>query len=1357
MGGGGGWVPGKIPGKVLPAKGGGPPPGPGGGGWVPGKVPANPAPLKGPPPLPWKKAVPAPVGALVKANKQALKANTGRQVGDARTGCQWTLRVDVKSNEQFWPRKTVEVKLYAPADVAKRGAADKSASVNMMLNYYSFKTAFQGVGPKTYDVSASTAETGWELVTGKASKTLLANEAERVSIDNRQQKYVRLWIRHPLWVNLQLQFKNPAGDKVLNFPAKLPVKVLFDDNSHLDVETANQGKLKFEVDRKYKHFTLQFDDGNTYWISNGDTKTLDTSLQADADLAQLHKDNAKFFMLPRKWSLVESLWDVQGEPSWEAKKAEFETEVKGDWVLRIGTPANPVAMILDPKWHFARWEYFDRYYGHTDHNHERVNMPPSIVDGYRDSSAKLPDPPDTRSHWTINDDNRAKSVHCIPWVIQKKADGTAEPKPDKLLLLKFATDAQTFAYSSSETVRKTQAVADAKDLAASAKRLKYYDLPREWWSKKYYTRFSDGTGDFFEDVAAKQEAKIQASNAAATPLIFSLDDIVLTDAAGAEVALTKDDSIAVFYHRFKPAANAGKTSAIGVHKPDTGNEQSFYSDYKGKTNQFNYITDYPDWVRLVVVNGGLFDTFDQRTTGNGGNQVFGARAAARWFDPLTQGIEVGKAINPAPAEVVKDYFALQPYYGQDYNARNAQYNPGGFQLSHIGRFDMALLRCCDRDGDKELVMNMQYFRFMNNFMDPPKISNVKLPHVTESEVEVSWATDKNTPGTSRDVQGAGGFGDFDDPTLGAAHGLVSSGYAAGTELQFRLEAYDEPSNTKGYSGNYLVSTLPAAAEIQNDPGSPDITDITVRNVTNTAGTLSWTQPAGSKGYAKVGTTNAVSDGSGNAIGANPAFALAAPAGSKYYFQISAHQDPAPKGKELWRKLDVQWVQMLKGPFQPKNDPLERHLHDANKKTATLSKKQWIEKSALNLTNRFNGEDTVNTTRAKLSPQSNKDLLWGEVVYFIQPMSTYKHSHYQLDIGSYGRCSMSPDGFGEIDAIGYDHEDQYQKNSYTFAHELGHGASLPDEYSERSQWASAHTPGVLCNTPGDPFIDEGVYAFNTAASIFKANIKTGDVPSSMMNQAVQVRNRHYWHNAEFLRKYTKVPLKVEWGKYADYKVPGHPNFPVKSYAYWPASAQVNATIGSRGKLDVYLYTAGKDAFAQTYIPNGPHDGFLMALVKIKLSAPAKVDMYSLITALRGAILDYNAKHYATGTLSVATDNGNKDWTFSKCRVQVTPRFLDASDGGAANIEKDAKGVHFNVTVLDANSGDGFHGGNNLKLAASLKAADAQDRLAAQFKRYFAQMLGGGSGILGIGVAQKITPDILKGVARLVLPGANIADY
>jgi hypothetical protein len=491
--------------------------------------------------------------------------------------------------------------------------------------------------------------------------------------------------------------------------------------------------------------------------------------------------------------------------------------------------------------------------------------------------------------------------------------------------------------------------------------LKLYDLPKVWKSQKYYTRFSDNTGEFF-DKASTFEDKIKASSSADTPLIFSLDDIVLTDAALQAVTLTANDKVAVFFHKFVQAAEAGSTSPVGVYNFDSGATASYQTklDMTGKY----YIFDYPNWVRLVITQQNLWDTFSERTVEGGSNLVIGARAAVRWVDatslapsiatlPLGQKSPFNMKVGSVTA---KDFFSVQPYYEQRYSLSGTKYSGPNSSQQGIGRFDMAVLRCCDREDDKEVFFVFEYLRLLFNFAAPPK----------------------------------------------------------------------------------------------NAPSQPAYMDNLCANVA-----ARW---------------------NGNETGAN---------GS-------------------------------------------------------------------------------NNVRTQLLPQDDTKKIKGYVVWFLQPVpsslpNAATRAHFLINVNAgAGRAFMSAgNGYGEFGNDCDAPENAYATGSYTAAHEVGHGNSLPDEYSERGWGCSWGELSFWCRLPGDPYDADGRVSFGVGPEGTQQD-------SGMMNGVVKVRNRYFWHAAEFAKAAAQLSFKVKYDTYEDYKIPPHDKAPTQHFTGWPIADAVDFSQGPRGR-------------------------------------------------------------------------------------------------------------------------------------------------------------------------------------------------
>ncbi len=1012
----------------------------------------------GPPPLP----APGGGGALKNADAAACKLPPGTPANTVLP-CQWKLHIKVHSQERFWPKDSFAVQfgaVKAPATPVPPGPPPISPawynSTVKMQSKDAPEVVFGASGAKTGGVTALVnalkKEADWVLAAGKSAPALLNNQYLPESIANGQDQHVDLFIRHPLWINLEFKFKDPEK-KVFKFPKDFPIQV-WNTAQVFEKKTDEKGRLSFELDRKYDWITLKFGNGPVFF-NCADGKPDKCELKVEADRKALIAAKAKFFSPPDTWSLLESIWAFSEQPKFiDGTAAYKDTEGKiylykdpgNNWVRRIGEKDAPITLTLDPNWQFNRFEFFDRYYGHSDHAHKRIHIPPVVVDGMWVSGGKAVR--EGSGHWVLNPKSAPDTVLAVPWIRQKTDKGVKAEKPDKDSYLTIKTAAGTYSVSSDASTRATEVIPGGdKRLNPGVNRLKIYDLPEKWESLKYWTRFGkepSQTGKFWKDWTAADYLK---SRAVASPLTFSLDDVVLTDAGLNPLNLAKTDQFAVFYHRFKPFYDQkANVSNHGVYMPDAN--EPYYSSIKLKGDNFNYLTDYPNWVRLLAGLACLYDNFDKRAVSG----VLGARAGVKWYDPVVSGAPAKGPVG-FQAAIDKKEFVLEPYYGQEHHFTWQQFNAGAFR---IGRFDMALLRDCDVIGGKELFLTMQYFRMFYNFT----------------------------------------------PT----------------------------SNVKGA-----------------------------------------------------------------------------------------------------------------GP-----------------------QKAYIKSSAVALMNRWNGNDAANASRAEIVPQDKTKNLTGEVLWFIQPAKGLPDAHFQLDIKSMGanaRAWMNgTNGTGEVDDTFATPAAAYgTKLAYILGHELGHGGSMPDEYGEWWNRCSHNGPGISCNIPGDPFADEGRDFDLTSALNGGAN-----PPYPIMTMTVEMRNRYFWHNAEFARKFIKEPMYSKYGAtYAEYKVPGHPNYPRRHYTYWPIASAMNFALGAKGQADIYLHAAGKEKYTVALMPGGPYDAILSVLIKLALyEATGNDNLFR--NAIRNTILAYNKRYYSLGDATVTTDAGAKNLSYAKSIFRFSPRFLiQATDAKASN--------------------------------------------------------------------------------------------
>lgn len=586
-------------------------------------------------------------------------------------------------------------------------------------------------------------------------------------------------------VYLRLQFRDPLGATV-NFPSGVKVTVEYGDDTdkRYEGETIAGGQLRFTaaqipggnivkiknfftIGSPWKTFTLLFDTNATQYVVCSMTEPAVANLTS-SDLTTVPSPPAaarRYFNLPRKVRLKRM--DLNAAPTisgaqgtWNGGAATITFAQNSD-LNDIGTALAPIDICLKPVWLFLRYEYYDRWFGPSVRTGgaagigAKSTIPPIEIEGFRttpDPTSADPQPAllngedsdYTQSNWTVADGNNR--VQCIPWFRARKSDDTAvAPFLGSTLGLRFKMpDNQRFVYSVSATVRNILNM--NPDPLPGPQRLRYYRLPQLWKSKNWYTRNVGGNTRFF---GALSTGEFNNAVNAGAALLFWLDDLILTDNTLAELHLAATDRVAIYHHRFSPGANM---SNEGVWKPGTTvtvNQPYPWSDvvlepankYGGSASERYYITDYPDWARIVLAQGNVFDAFDTRTTDT--CSVVGARAAVRWIDATTapNGVAAGTSFTARPAVVLQPsadnraLFAIQTFYWQHFmtgygestqtsgavkhNEWTASYSPG-VRKDQIGRFDMVHVRCADvdRSVDEEVSVVLRYHRLSFDFTSP---------------------------------------------------------------------------------------------------------------------------------------------------------------------------------------------------------------------------------------------------------------------------------------------------------------------------------------------------------------------------------------------------------------------------------------------------------------------------------------------------------------------------------------------------------------------------------------------------------------------------------------------------------------
>lgn len=592
----------------------------------------------------------------------------------------------------------------------------------------------------------------------------------------------------------KLVYVDPADPtRELPFPATLPVTVRYADNTTQDVTLGADGALSFDVQRAKRALTFRVTHTAAAYVAVAPASAPGPArLVAQADLDALLQQGWKAFRLPERWGLEACDWTVTNAPTYNATTRKLERLDQTSTIL--GTTAAPLTFKLNPHWQFLRFVYADRIIGGAP-----ISIPataaaplvPPVIDGWRTKAlhTSSPDAPETRACWPLGADPRL-TVWALPWIVQRTLSSqtiyaprlTTSAKPDAVTILQMKrAEANPFIRTADDLTRTLVDFTDAavRD-APSAERLRYYDLPKVWLSRDYYGWISDAGAD-----RGRFEAIATRPTTLAAPLVFSFDDMVLTDETLKPLSHTlpatdklhwpTDGRVAIFVNTFTGSGGAmpaslgpavwASTAPVqapspaarrwiapnGLYNPDGAANQSYHSRVRMAQN---YIADYPHWTRLVIARGAPFDVFDKRlpdaTTG-----VVGARAAVRWHDPTaplpaaftvwdwgTSAVAANRLPTPnrtfytdaamttegRPPRVdgpgATPFLSIHPFYEERHSVRYRElFNPANSEGT--GRYDILFLRACGRTGAgataREVGVAISYFRFFFHYTATPPI------------------------------------------------------------------------------------------------------------------------------------------------------------------------------------------------------------------------------------------------------------------------------------------------------------------------------------------------------------------------------------------------------------------------------------------------------------------------------------------------------------------------------------------------------------------------------------------------------------------------------------------------------------
>ena len=575
-------------------------------------------------------------------------------------------------------------------------------------------------------------------------------------------------------IYLRLRFRDAHG-AIRDFPPNYPIRVRFGDGVGAAFVTPSPpiqpgGLLSFDgrVANPWQFLTLEFSAPEIpYFICEalGSPPASPPAFQLASNLANATRNRERYFSLPKVWELGQADWSppvfgANGSFSPPRGKVSHTVSPPAD----IGSAANPIVLVLNPHWKYLQFQYFDRFYGHGLMNsppgsghQRRISIPPIVLEGFRNDPSASASPPDTHSNWTLGADPK-DLVQSLPWIFRRQVDGSPASPPlrGSTVGIRFRTDPAKISavYSQDQTTRIIQNLSPPATppavgngpLDPGPNRLRYYDLPRIWKSRNYFARgvpdsppgSSPPAGQFFSDLNV---ADLARSDNLATPIIFSLDDIILSDPAGNPLPVAATDRIAVVHHRFAdrqvspPAAAAqfANVNTEGVYQPGGDASPPGYPYSKIALRKPHYVTDYADWTRLIIAQGNLYDVFGNRTPDSAAaDRVIGARAGVRWIDATTapNGVASGVHMAGSPPLTQQTFFSIQPFFQQNYishsvNPQVAPLNhdewvtPYGVARYQIGRTDLALFRCCDYVNSEEVAVLLRYMKFNFSFVSPP--------------------------------------------------------------------------------------------------------------------------------------------------------------------------------------------------------------------------------------------------------------------------------------------------------------------------------------------------------------------------------------------------------------------------------------------------------------------------------------------------------------------------------------------------------------------------------------------------------------------------------------------------------------
>jgi hypothetical protein len=404
-----------------------------------------------------------------------------------------------------------------------------------------------------------------------------------------------------------------------------------------------------------------------------------------------------------------------------------------------------------------------------------------------------------------------------------------------------------------------------------------------------------------------------------------------------------------------------------------------------------------------------------------------------------------------------------------------------------------------------------------------------------------------------------------------------------------------------------------------------------------------------------------------------------------------------------------------------------HLQDKDPATPVVTP-AWIETSVKNIAAAWNDEEVAGRKLVSLLATNDVTKQRVNIRFYMQHVAAGQQ-HHTISVhpaGTSGRSFM-----GRLKGEIRGNQTQRIAGVLTAAHEFGHAGSLDDDYHEKWNNCCYGMMGLPDFKPGAPY-----------------NADAG----SMMMSNQDIRSRHYWHYAEWLRSRLVAGKKLDFvvckTNNPDYKIPFHPslawdpaNFGTHAHHYYnyPEKQVTNRTnsVSGSGRFNVYLYPLGEDRYSQA-MPRIMKKFTALLVVKVNLRFQfwdpwigASATMAQIVDALGRIDLGITKKFGDANVLKICGDA-----PYTETLVHFQPRYLvnnytaqyaatysaDLNTSGKYGAQRDwilAQPEAHPHYVIDVSNGGTSEWDDYDDTPGELDLAVAD---SADFWQYFAEMVG-----------------------------------